>query len=105
MSNKEVLLTAIHKYGTINQIIKTIEELGELQQALSRSVARLLDPPQRKVNLSYDLKNIDNLFEEMADVEIMLEQCKMLFQCSAEVEEWKQKKINRLKERLENDNT
>ena len=37
----------------------------------------------------------------MADVEIMLEQCKIMFQCDKEVNEWKHKKIERLERRLE----
>lgn len=36
----------------------------------------------------------------MADVEIMLEQCKIMFQCDKEVNRWKQKKIERLERRM-----
>ena len=39
--------------------------------------------------------------DEMADVEIMLEQCKIMFQCDKEVNKWKQEKIKRLERRLE----
>jgi hypothetical protein len=39
-----------------------------------------------------------------ADVEIMLEQCKIMFQCDKEVNKWKQKKIERLERRLEGGN-
>lgn len=47
---------------------------------------------------------IDNIFEEIADVEIMLEQCKIMFQCDKEVNKWQQKKIERLERRLEGGN-
>lgn len=50
------------------------------------------------------MKSVDNIFEEMADVEIMLEQCKIMFQCDKELNKWKQKKIERLEKRLEGEN-
>lgn len=39
----------------------------------------------------------------MADVEIMLEQCKIMFQCDKEVNRWKQKKIERFERRMGED--
>lgn len=50
------------------------------------------------------MKSVDNIFEEMADVEIMLEQCKIMFQCDKEVNKWNRKKIERLEKRLEGEN-
>lgn len=46
------------------------------------------------------MKSVDNIFKEMADVEIMLEQCKIMFQCYKEVNRWEQKKIERLERRV-----
>ena len=100
-SNKEIMQKAINTYGLENQMIKTIEELAELSQNLSKALIRLNSKSDK--TLSADLKSVNNIFEEMADVEIMLEQCKMMFECETEVQDWKEKKIARLAERLKNE--
>ena len=82
-------------------MIKTIEELAELSQNLSKALIRLNSKSDK--TLSADLKSVNNIFEEMADVEIMIEQCKMMFKCKEEVQNWKEKKISRLAKRLENE--
>lgn len=81
-------------------MIKTVEELSELSQALCKSLIRL-NYTREKTSLEDDLKSVDNIFEEMADVEIMFEQCKIMFQCDKEVSAWKQEKIEQLEKRLE----
>jgi endonuclease III-like uncharacterized protein len=82
---------------------KTVEELSELSQALCKSLIRL--DSTSNSSLQNNLKQVDNIFEEMADVEIMLAQCKLMFCCDKEVEEWKDKKITRLAERLQKEGT
>lgn len=62
--------------------MKAIEELGELIRALARA-----DDP-------------DNIAEEMADVEIMLGQLRIILGNDADVERWKVKKLQRLNRRL-----
>mgnify|MGYP000895151061 FL=1 len=101
MTSKEVLQKAINTYGVENQMIKTVEELSELSQALCKSLVRL--NYTKKTSLEDDLKSVDNIFKEMADVEIMLEQCKIMFQCDKEVNRWKQKKIERFERRMGED--
>lgn len=106
MTAKETMQLAIDSYGRVNQVIKTVEELSELSQALCKSLIRL-NYTKEKISLEDDSKsvdNVDNIFKEMADVEIMLEQCKMMFQCDKKVNKWKQKKIERLEKRLEGEN-
>lgn len=103
MTPKETMQLAIDSYGRVNQVIKTVEELSELSQALCKSLIRL-NYTKEKISLEDDLKSVDNIFEEMADVEIMLEQCKIMFQCDKEVSAWKHKKIERLERRLEGEN-
>ena len=99
MTSKETMYKAINTYGVENQLIKTVEELSELSQALCKSLIRL-NYTKEKISL----ESVNNIFEEMADVEIMLEQCKIMFQCDKEVNEWKHKKIKRLERRLEGEN-
>lgn len=99
MTSKEIMYKAINTYGVENQMIKMVEELSELSQALCKSLIRL-NYTKEKTSLEDDLKSVDNIFEEIADVEIMLEQCKIMFQCDKEVSAWKHKKIKRLERRL-----
>lgn len=82
----EVLKAAIAHYGEQMQVIVAIEELSELQKELTKFLRG--QPNERSIN------------EEMADVEIMLEQLKLMFNNRGPVTHWKQKKIDRLRERL-----
>jgi len=99
MTSKEIMYKAINTYSVENQMIKTVEELSELSQALCKSLIRL-NYTKEKISL----ESVDNIFEEIADVEIMLEQCKIMFQCDKEVNKWKHEKIERLERRLEGEN-
>lgn len=100
MTSKETMHKAINTYGVENQLIKTVEELSELSKALCKSLIRL-NYTKEKISLEDDLKSVDNIFEEIADVEIMLEQCKMIFYKSEDkINDYKNKKIKRLERRL-----
>jgi len=77
-----ILRAAVEKYGPGAQQMKAIEELSEL----IRAIARADDP--------------DNIAEEMADVEIMLAQLRIILGNDADVERWKVKKLQRLNRRL-----
>lgn len=96
MTSKEIMQLAIDSYGRVNQVIKTVEELSELSQALCKILTSKFTDDNSEI--------FENIYEEMADVEIMLEQCKIMFQCDKEVNKWKQKKIERLERRLEGEN-
>ena len=74
---------AINTYGNASQKIKAREEMGELIQAISKSL----------------LDNENNVEEEIADVEIMLTQLKIMYNLS-DIENWRNYKLNRLKERV-----
>lgn len=75
---------AVKKFGRVNQILKAIEELAELQRALARDLP--LDAPEAAER---------NVCEEIADVEIMLSQLWLLYG-STEIDEWKESKLERL---------
>lgn len=84
---KSIYELAIFKYGESKQLIKAIEELAELQQAICRVFC--------------DRGDEDNIIEEIVDVEIMLEQVKMIFDIPEEIiEEVKIQKVERLENRL-----
>ena len=93
---KEVLRQAINTYGTHNQMLKCIEECGELSRAISRILIELSSGDGFTTEASEE-----NLYEEIADVTIMLKQLVMMFQCEGKVQVQVMLKTNRLKERLE----
>lgn len=90
MQDQEILQEAINRYGVDAQSDMMIEECSELIQALLKL---------RRNYVSSDFKYQANVMEEMADVEIMLDQMKLIFNPKA-VLQLRQQKINRLKERL-----
>lgn len=83
-----ILSKAIRKYGADMQQVIAIEEMAELTKELC------------KYKRGQD--NFDHIAEEIADVEIMMEQLKIMFDCNRQVEVYKENKIKRLAERLSN---
>ena len=94
--NKEILKKAIKRYGTHNQMLKCIEECGELSRAVSRILTELSSGDGFTTEASQE-----NLYEELADVLIMIEQMIIMFDCGDEVFIQQVNKMKRLKERLE----
>lgn len=64
MNEFEIYEQAVKHYGNLNQIVKAMEECGELIRALARWLQG--DP------------DVVNIAEEIADVEIMVEQIKII---------------------------
>ena len=85
--NKEVYKRALNVYGEENQVIMIFEEMSELQKALTKHLRGTTDKRA--------------IVDEIADVEIMLEQIKLLFDVEKEAEERKQFKVERLMARLD----
>lgn len=86
---KKTFKDALHVFGSQNQITVALEEMSELQKEFCKYLRN--DSSFSTVNIA----------EEMADVEIMLEQMKMLFRCDDAVEEQRQYKVQRLRERID----
>lgn len=89
MNERQILGRAISFYGSEIQRVIAIEELSELQKELCKSLRSGADRP--------------HIAEEIADVQIMLEQMMMLYECHEDVSVWRHKKVNRLLERLIHD--
>lgn len=87
MEDKEIYKAAIGCYGAYNQERMATEECAELIQAINHKHRG------RK----------ENIAEEIADVEIMLEQLKIINRCEEETEKIKRQKIDRLFERVFDD--
>ena len=82
----EILNKAIEVNGVDYQMNVAIEELSELQKEICKM----------KRGIGSNL----NLAEEMADVEIVLEELKMIYNNRDMVEVYKKRKVERLAERL-----
>lgn len=96
-TQNETMSRALWRYGPAQQEVKTIEELAELQRALCRAMNTA-----HTGGMDDFLKAMDHVFEEIADVEIMLEQIMMIFDDARhEVDRWKQQKLARLKGQLD----
>ena len=80
---------AIRLYGKEKQVYIAIEEMAELTKELIKD--------KRK------FKNRNEIIEEIADVEIMMQQLCLIFKCSEEVVNMRRQKIERLKKRMENE--
>lgn len=85
MTDKQIYLTAIDRFGRHTQTDKSIEEMSELTKALLKYRA---DPTR---------ENLESVREEMADVEIMLKQLKLLY---GNYDTWLEHKLRRLQARL-----
>jgi len=97
----DIISKAINHYGADNQLDQLTEECAELIQAINkfkRAVKRE-NPPIIEM-----FKAKADIIEEIADVEIMIEQARIILDIS-EVDLIKATnyKLNRLKERIENE--
>lgn len=84
---EETCKAALETFGTQSQINMMFEEMSELQKELCKNA--------RGHN------NVLSIAEEIADVQIVLAQMILLFDCRKEVEDFKAIKLLRLRRRLE----
>lgn len=82
------LLFLINNYGTRVQQDIAIEELSELQKAIIKYRRNPADDARESV------------IEEIADVQVMLEQLKIIYSCGTEVENIMDVKIDRQIQRV-----
>lgn len=82
------LLFLINHYGTFNQKLIAIEEMAELQKAIVKHIRQESE------------ENINSVIEEIADVQVMLEQLKMIFSCKSKIDEIMDAKIDRQIKRI-----
>ena len=87
MHEMSLLQRAIAKWGEDAQMKMVLEEMSELQKEICK--------------LWRGKDNRDAIAEEVADVEIMLDQLKLMLDIPYQVEQHRQNKLQRLQERLE----
>lgn len=93
---KRLYAEAIDRFGLDNQVWVLVEEIGELLQALGKTM--------RARTESGDLRDDNHLAEETADVFIALEQLTVNFNLAKLIDYMADFKIRRLKTRLESEN-
>lgn len=85
----EICRAALEAFGAEAQITMVFEEMAELQDVLCKFLRGRVDEDTRT-----------HIAEEIADVEIMLCQMVMLFDCAGQVETFRRYKLERLAERI-----
>ena len=91
MEMTEICTEAVAHYGDIKQLVKAVEEMSELTKEVCKAT-------------SYGLTaHMDGLTEEIVDVEIMLEQLKIICGNRAEVASMRDQKLQRLQRRINGD--
>lgn len=89
------------KYGYDAQSRQLIEEMAELTQAINKFWRKQLDCGEKTIiDVPLGTPEENNIVEEIADVEICLEQMKYLLQCDMLVDEYISEKIDRQIERI-----
>lgn len=86
MDEDFVFNMAIEKYGAYAQSLMLLEEMAELQKEICKSYR--------------GKDNAEQIAEEIADVEIMLAQIKMIYGVADKASAWREAKVKRLWERL-----
>lgn len=88
MTKQDIYRKALETWGVEAQVCMVFEEMSELQKALCK--------------LLRGKPSFENIIEEIADVEIMLEQMKLLFNgIEEDVKKRKCQKLQRLKKMLQ----
>lgn len=85
-AKRNIYAKAVDIYGKPSQLVVAMEEMSELTKELSKNIR--------------GASNVNAISEEIADVEIMIEQLKLIFQNRSEVDIIKAYKLRRLSERL-----
>lgn len=88
---RSVFERALEHYGADVQTTVLVEEMAELQKEICKYWR--------------GRPNYDHIAEELADVSIMIDQMRLLFQCGGAVQGWRLEKVRRLAQRLAEEET
>lgn len=98
-NEKDILLRAIDEFGIRTQEDMMLEEMSELAKALLK-VRRA-----ERAGVMYDDEILEahdeRVREEIADVQIMLDQMKMIYDHDGIIDSWREKKLGRLEHKLD----
>lgn len=79
---------ALKTWGKDPQMLQVIEEMSELIKEILKNINRHKD-------------NVAEIIEETADVEIMLEQLKYCYNIHKQVADYKEQKLQKIEQRLD----
>ena len=104
--NNERIKAIFDHYGEESQLGKSIEELGELKEAISKLIEHNSFPYSKR--WAYYRSNreafIDHIAEEIADVRIMLDQLCYGLKIEQRAEDWREMKLDRQMKRMGEEN-
>ena len=95
MTEKDLFAEAVRQWGVDAQVSMAIEEMAELTKAL----CKMKRQDYRWGNVGQLRSNWESLAEEVADVELMLDQIKYMFEIHSTIE-YKEQKLERLTQLL-----
>lgn len=93
-------------YGEQSQLMKAQEELRELDEAIQKLIDLRSKGTDTRTTFFHTERNFlkDHIAEELADVRIMLDQIAFGLGIEKRCAEWREFKINRQLERIQNEN-
>lgn len=104
MTNEQIK-TIFDHYGEESQLGKSLEELDELKEAISKLIEHNSFPYSKK--WAYYRSNreafIDHIAEEIADVRIMLDQLEYGLRIEQRSADWREMKLNRQIKRIKDE--
>lgn len=104
--NDERIKAIFDHYGEESQLEKSLEELDELKEAISKLIEHNSFPYSKR--WAYYRSNreafIDHIAEEIADVSIMLDQLCYGLKIEQRAEDWREMKLTRQLQRIKNEN-
>ena len=86
IEKQRIYKEALEMFGETSQKVMVVEEMSELIKELCKELR--------------DRGNVEHIAEEVADVEITLEQIKLIYNISDMVEEQKNYKLNRFANKM-----
>ena len=102
----ERIRTIFKHYGEQSQLKKSIEELDELKEAISKLLTLEICAVSKKLAFYRSNREcfVDHIAEEIADVRIMVDQLEYGLKIEQRTADWREMKLNRQIERIENEN-
>lgn len=105
MTNEQIK-TIFDHYGEESQLEKSLEELDELKEAISKLLTLEICAVSKKMAFYKSNREslIDHIAEEIADVRIMLDQLCYGLKIEQRAEDWREMKLDRQMKRIEVEN-
>lgn len=89
MNRQQILHAAVETFGRDSQMMMMVEEMSELTKAICKQ--------RRSRTIKEKMDAINGIKEEIVDVQITLDQMKIMFGCDEEIE---REKLERLEKRI-----